>query len=124
MVNDFFTQDLFLTRPLTGVQPARVVASRVATGIANPTVVSQVSKPAVSHPAPAGQTCGRFELSLPRAFSYALPAWKPAIGSLAPARSVLRTFALRANPFRCVPRISSRQVWKPAVRSRALAAVA
>jgi len=29
MVNDFFTQDLFLTRPLTGVQPARSWRARL-----------------------------------------------------------------------------------------------
>ena len=46
MVNDFFTQDLFLAKPLTGVQPASVGASRITTGFANPTVVAQVSKPA------------------------------------------------------------------------------
>jgi hypothetical protein len=42
--------------------------------------------------------------------------WKSAIGSLAPARSVLRTFALRANPFCRPPERQKSAGWKPAVR--------
>ena len=44
MVNDFFTQDLFLARPFTGVKLARVGASRFTTGFANPAVVVRASK--------------------------------------------------------------------------------
>jgi len=44
--------------------------------------------------------------------------WKPAIGSLAPARSALWALpSLRSgNPFRGFPSRSSQQVWKPALR--------
>jgi len=44
MVNDFFTPDLFLARPFTGVQPAHLGASRVTTGFANPAIVAPASK--------------------------------------------------------------------------------
>jgi hypothetical protein len=45
--------------------------------------------------------------------------WKPAIGSLAPARSALRAFRslCSRNPFRRFPSGSSQPAWKPALRS-------
>ena len=61
-----------------------------------------------------GRLSGGFTFLLGRR----LPTWKSAIGSLAPAPSVLRTFAPLggANPFRRFPNGSSQQVWKPAIR--------
>jgi hypothetical protein len=44
--------------------------------------------------------------------------WKSAMGSLAPARSVLRTFALRAKPFCRPPDRQKSAGWKTAVREQ------
>ena len=58
--------------------------------------------------------------SAARRHSFDLRVWKPAIGSLAPARSALRALpSLRSgNPFRRFPSGSSQQTWQSALHRR------